>query len=116
MPWFNWRPQGICPLSLERDIKCPKNGYDHLDLNSFFQHIGGQNMLQVWTKLINDWHCWFLIGEILLRKGKPKKFQGYDDVGYKQINKFVAQNMVIMDPWLQAYEDTKEETENALQK
>jgi len=41
-------------LSLERDIKCPKNGYDHLDLNSFFQHIGGQNMLQVWTKLIND--------------------------------------------------------------
>jgi hypothetical protein len=57
-----------------------------------------------------------LIGEILLRKGKPKKFQGYDDVGYKQINKFVAQNMVIMDPWLQAYEDTKEETENALQK
>jgi len=55
-----------------------------------------------------------LIGEILLTKGKPKKFQGYDDVGYKQINKFVAQNMVIMDPWLQAYEDKKEEIENAL--
>jgi hypothetical protein len=55
-----------------------------------------------------------LIGEILLRKGKPKKFQGYDDVGYKRINKFVAQNMVIMDPWLQAYEDKKEETKNAL--
>jgi predicted double-glycine peptidase len=48
-----------------------------------------------------------LIGEILLTKGKPKKIQGYDDVGYKQINKFVAQNMVVMDPWLQAYEDKK---------
>jgi len=55
-----------------------------------------------------------LIGEILLTTGKPKKFQGYDDVGYKQINKFVAQNMVIMGPWLQAYEGKKEETENAL--
>ncbi len=55
-----------------------------------------------------------MIGEILLTKGKPKKIQGYDDVGYKQINKFVTQNMVIMDPWLQAYEDKKEEIENAL--
>jgi hypothetical protein len=55
-------------------------------------------MLQVWIKLISDWHCWFVIGEILLAKGKPKKFQGYDDVGYKQINKFVTQTMVVMDP------------------
>ncbi len=70
-------------------------------------------MLQVWTKLISDWHYWFLIGEILLTKGKPKKILGYDDVGYKQINKFVAQNMVVMDPWLQAYEDKKEKTKNA---
>jgi hypothetical protein len=30
-------------------------------------------MLQVWTKLISDGHCWVLIGEILLTKGNPKK-------------------------------------------
>jgi hypothetical protein len=71
-------------------------------------------MLQVWTKLISDRHCWFLIGEILLTKGKSKKFQRYDGVGDKQINMFVAQNMVVMDPWLQAYEDNKEEIENTL--
>jgi hypothetical protein len=42
---------------------------------------------------------------VLLAKGKPKEFQGYDDVVYKQIKRLIAQNVVVMDPCLKAYED-----------
>ncbi len=42
---------------------------------------------------------------MLPAKGKPKKFQGYDHVVYKQIKRFIAQNVVAMDLCLKAYED-----------
>jgi hypothetical protein len=45
---------------------------------------------------------------VLQAKGKPKKFQGYDDVVYKQIKRLIAQNVVTMDPCLKAYEEKKQ--------
>jgi hypothetical protein len=44
---------------------------------------------------------------MLPAKGKPKKFQGYDDVVYKQIKRLIAQNVVVMDPCLKTYEEKK---------
>ncbi len=44
---------------------------------------------------------------MLPAKGKPKKFQGYDDV-YKQIKRLIAQNVVAMDLCLKAYEEEKQ--------
>jgi hypothetical protein len=35
---------------------------------------------------------------VLPTKAKPKKFQGYDDVVYKRIKRYIAQNVVTMDP------------------
>ncbi len=42
------------------------------------------------------------------QREKPKKFQGYDGVVYKQIKRFIAQNVVAMDPWLKAYVEKKQ--------
>lgn len=44
-------------------------------------------------------------------KGQFTKIQGYDNVDYKQLNKFVAH----ASSWLKAYEDRKQKVENALQ-
>jgi len=55
--------------------------------------------------------CYVSTIELLATKGQFTKIQGYDNVDYKQVNRFVAHASSL----LKAYEDKKQKVENALQ-